>query len=141
MTFAANATPTVDPIGWFARAEMWLDNKGKGAWIAAMVLAFIVFWPVGLALLFYMIWSKQMFGKSCRRAHSRHHSHRMPTSGNSAFDAYRDETISRLENEQKSFEDFLQRLRDAKDKAEFDDFMNERATKADNISDAEPIQA
>ena len=39
----------------------WLDDRGKGAWIAAMVLGFIVFWPVGLALLAYMIWSKRMF--------------------------------------------------------------------------------
>ena len=40
---------------WFSRAEAWLDEKGKGAWIAAMVLGFIFFWPIGLALLAYMI--------------------------------------------------------------------------------------
>ena len=58
--------------GWFARSEAWLDDKGKGAWIAAMVLGFIFFWPVGLALLAYMIWSKRMFsGKSCTRRMSR----------------------------------------------------------------------
>ena len=48
----------------FARSETWLDCKGKGSWIAAMVLGFMFFWPVGLALLAYMIWSKKMFGKS-----------------------------------------------------------------------------
>jgi hypothetical protein len=33
------------------RGEDWLDAKGKWAWIAAMVLSFVIFWPVGLALL------------------------------------------------------------------------------------------
>ena len=50
---------------WPSRAEMWLDARGKGAWIAAMILGFIFFWPIGLALLAYMIWSKRMFSKSC----------------------------------------------------------------------------
>ena len=60
-----------------------------------------------------------MFGKSCRTK-SRHRMHVMASSGNSAFDAYRDETIQRLEEEQASFEAFLERLREAKDKSEFD---------------------
>ncbi|MCA2000090.1 MAG: DUF2852 domain-containing protein, partial [Hyphomicrobiales bacterium] len=37
-----------------------LDDWGKPAWIAAMILGFIVFWPIGLAILFYMIWSGRM---------------------------------------------------------------------------------
>lgn len=49
------------------------------------------------------------------------------SSGNLAFDAYRDDTLKRLEDEQTAFQAFLQRLRDAKDKTEFDQFMNERA--------------
>jgi hypothetical protein len=32
-----------------------MDRRGKGAWMAAMILGMIFFWPVGLALLFYMI--------------------------------------------------------------------------------------
>lgn len=131
MTSVATATPTTTHMGWFSRSEAWLDSKGKGAWIAAMVLGFVFFWPVGLALLFYMIWSKKgMFGKSCRTSKSRRHMHVMASSGNSAFDAYRDETISRLEEEQANFERFLERLREAKDKSEFDQFMDERAKKA-----------
>ncbi len=43
------------------RAEAWLDERGRFAWIAAMVLGFIFIWPVGLAFLAYMIWSKRMF--------------------------------------------------------------------------------
>ena len=51
---------------------------------------------------------------------------RGPSSGNSAFDEYRQETLRRLEDEQKEFQDFLARLRMARDKAEFDQFMAER---------------
>ena len=120
---------------WFTRAEGWLDERGKGAWIAAMVLGFIFAWPVGLALLAYMIWSKRMFSGSCanRRSASAHRSYfktAMKSSGNNAFDAYKSETLRRLEEEQDHFESFLQRLRDAKDKAEFDQFMQDRARRA-----------
>ena len=34
-----------------------LDDYGKPAWIAVMVAGFIVFWPLGLAILGYMVWS------------------------------------------------------------------------------------
>lgn len=129
---AAYTAPTTHRMGWLSRSEAWLDSKGKGAWIAAMVLGFVFFWPVGLALLFYMIWSKQMFGKNCSRRNSmtRHGFHSMKSSGNSAFDAYKADTLRRLEEEQEQFETFLQRLRDAKDKAEFDQFMDDRARNA-----------
>ena len=46
-----------------------------------------------------------------------------PSSGNRAFDEYREETLRRLEDEQREFMSFLDRLRHAKDKAEFDQFM------------------
>jgi len=121
--------------GFFARTESWLDERGKGAWIAAMVLGFVFFWPVGLALLAYMIWSKRMFSKSrhsVARHSGRYARHAMKSSGNSAFDAYKMETLRRLEEEQGNFEAFLERLREAKDKAEFDQFMDDRATKADD---------
>jgi hypothetical protein len=48
------------------------------------------------------------------------------SSGNRAFDEYRSETLKRLEEEQKEFKEFLERLRFAKDRSEFDQFMNER---------------
>lgn len=53
----------------------------------------------------------------------------MRSTGNSAFDAYKSDTLRRLEEEQDQFEAFLERLRDAKDKAEFDQFMDDRAAK------------
>ena len=96
-----------------------------------MVLGFIFFWPVGLALLAYMIWSKRMFsGKSCTKRGSRHMT-RHSTTGNAAFDAYKADTLRRLQEEQENFENFLERLREAKDKAEFDQFMDDRAKRND----------
>ena len=126
-------TPAAANMSWFGRAEAWLDHHGKGAWIGAMVLGFIFFWPVGLALLAYMIWSKRMFSKgSCvARRHSMSARYAaMKPSGNSAFDAYKEETLRRLEDEQDAFQAFLERLRAAKDKSEFDQFMDERARSA-----------
>ena len=49
-----------------------------------------------------------------------------PSSGNRAFDDYRTETLRRLEDEQREFKEFLERLRFAKDREEFDQFMSER---------------
>ena len=51
------------------------------------------------------------------------------SSGNHAFDEYRAETLRRLEDEQKDFSSFLERLRFAKDKAEFDQFMADRRSR------------
>jgi Protein of unknown function (DUF2852) len=111
-----------------------LDELGRGAWIALMVLGFIVWWPVGLAILAFSLWSGRM---GCWNHH-----HGMArwqgmsagrdwwgpqrSSGNRAFDEYRTETLRRLEEEQREFREFLDRLRMAKDKAEFDQFMAER---------------
>ncbi len=141
MTSAAYDAPLPAKAGWLTRAEAWLDDKGKGAWIAVMVLGFIFFWPVGLALLAYMIWSKRMFSKSCRaRGHSarRNAMAAIKPSGNSAFDAYKEETLHRLQSEQDAFEAFLERLREAKDKAEFDQFMEDREKRA--AEDAKTVE-
>lgn len=148
--------PTTAAPGGFSsrlrRAEAWLDDRGKGAWLAAMVLGFIVFWPLGLGLLAYMIWSKRMFSRiDCaqRRAErfNRHAEHRarhwsmmqaMRPSGNAAFDSYKSDMLRRLEEEQSAFESFLQRLREAKDKSEFDAFMEDRA-RANRATDAADV--
>lgn len=115
----------MNPIAqWLTSVRDWLDARGRSAWIAAMILGFIFVWPLGLALLFYMIWSNRM---SCKGKKFRSTPFGMKSTGNSAFDAYRDETIKRLEEEQTAFQAFMQRLRDAKDKTEFDMFMNERS--------------
>ena len=116
-----------------------IDEYGRPAWIALMILGFIIFWPLGLALLAFIIWSGRMGWKSgsCGWHHGHGHAHMggrgtwwtPPTSGNRAFDEYREETLKRLEQEQSEFKDFLDRLRFAKDKTEFDQFMAERRTR------------
>ncbi len=133
-----------------------LDELGRPAWIALMVLSFIAFWPLGLAILAFLIWSGRMgcghYGSYDRWQHKmsrmQEKMDRMrdrmgdvqrnafgsgfgpwgspPSSGNRAFDEYRRETLQRLEEEQREFRDFLERLRFAKDKTEFDQFMAER---------------
>ena len=114
-----------------------LDELGKPAWIALMVLAFCVAWPLGLAVLAFAIGSGRM---GCGKGYDMSRWGRgggmrgagtwwqppQRTSGNRAFDEYRTETIRRLEDEQREFHDFLDRLRLAKDKSEFDQFMAER---------------
>ena len=57
-------------------------------------------------------------------------------SGNRAFDEYRAETLRRLEDEEKEFREFLNQLRFAKDKAEFDDFLANRRPPAPPEPDA-----
>ncbi|WP_410216516.1 DUF2852 domain-containing protein [Paracoccus sp. (in: a-proteobacteria)] len=111
-----------------SRGRDWLDQRGRPAWIVAMVLGFVAFWPIGLALLAYMIWSKRMFGCSKRSYSSRHV---VQSTGNTAFDAYREQTLKRLEDEHREFMDFLAKLREAKDKSEFDQFMEKRGEKTD----------
>ena len=121
-----------------------LDEIGRPAWIALMVLSFIVYWPVGLAMLAFLIWSGRM---GCRHRGAGPGSGRWwqdaegaarrwygggyaRSSGNWAFDEYRAETLRRLEAEQREFRDFLERLRHAKDKAEFDQFMADRGRRS-----------
>jgi len=128
-----------------------LDEFGKPAWIALIILGFWAWWALGLAVLAFTIWSGRMgCGYHGGSGHWQHKMERMqrkmdwmrsrmaggpwtgapwggaPTSGNRAFDEYRTETLRRLEEEQREFRDFLERLRFAKDKTEFDQFMAER---------------
>jgi hypothetical protein len=133
--------------GWNPWALVW--SVPKPLLIAAMVLAFIAFWPIGLAVLFFMLGTGRI-GSRWGRRHGRHgpgpswtgdqpgngggcgwrggwrRDEAPPSSGNKAFDEYRLDTLRRLEEEQREFGAFLERLRFAKDKAEFDEFMAER---------------
>ena len=114
-----------------------LDEYGKPAWITAMIVGFIVWWPIGLGVLAYLIWSGRMGCGAWKREWKETDIGRevvrwgrgmtpcRPT-GNAAFDEYRDETLRRLEEEASEFQTFLSRLRKARDKAEFDQFMAER---------------
>ncbi len=150
--FAAGTPARPGPWSWPARAESWLDARGRKAWVLATVAAFILFWPLGLALLAYVIWSKKMSSCTARRLHHHDRAARWgggwsrgwngpsvyTPSGNVAFDAYKDSTLKRLEEEQAAFAAFLQRLRDARDKQEFDSFMEDRARAGREAPPADP---
>ena len=125
-----------------------LDHFGRPAWIILMIVSFMVYWPLGLVVLAFMIWSGRMGcgwqggpdrweHKMTRMQDKMDHlrgkmeQHRdwwgaPRSSGNRAFDDYRADTLRRLEEEQKEFREFLERLRLARDKTEFDQFMAER---------------
>ena len=107
------------------RARDWLDERGRPARIALAVIGFVVFWPIGLALLAYIIWSKRMRCNRWGQNHL-HRRHGMGRTGNTAFDSYREETLKRLEEERDAFLGFLEQLRAAKDRAEFDQFISSR---------------
>jgi hypothetical protein len=126
-------------------------HASRPLWIVAMILGFMFWWPVGLAVLFFTIGSRRMgcWGYGRRGGYqggwqgngappwanwksfwgcgggTQTQQQAAPSSGNRAFDEYRAETLRRLEEEQKEFGSFLDRLRFAKDKAEFDQFMAE----------------
>ena len=122
-----------------------LDELPKGAWIALVILGFWLWWPAGVAALGYLafgrhrqgwgpgrwhnlapeqgggVWNQGGKGWGCRSRRAT-----APQSGNRAFDEYRAETLKRLEEEQKEFLAYLDKLRQARDKSEFDAFMAER---------------
>ena len=122
----------------------WLDDVGKPAWIALAIVGFFLWWPLGLVVLgisdrertdvrmlefaarrrVAVAPQEQAQGWCGPRAQGGMR-HGMRSSGNRAFDEYRDETLRRLEEEEREFKEFLDRLRQAKDKAEFDQFMAE----------------
>lgn len=118
-----------------------LDDLPKGAWIAIMVVAFVLAWPIGLLVLGYLLWSGKMQSwrsdYRCSKRSRRRHGRRSRPTGNSAFDGYRSETLKRLEEEQEAFEAFLAQLRQAKDQKEFDEFMAMR-TRGDEGSGPSP---
>lgn len=116
-----------------------------------MVLGFIFFWPLGLAMLAYILWGDRMMsryeemrpgverafsngswrrGGSCRSGFT-------ARTGNAAFDDYRDAELKRLDEERariekmrQEFDDYVRNLRRARDQEEFDRFKASRDTPA-----------
>ncbi|TPQ36496.1 hypothetical protein C2U70_12525 [Bradyrhizobium guangdongense] len=140
-----------------------LETPWHPGWIAVTVLGFIIWWPIGLALLFFTLGSRRMSCWSHRDGdrwqnkmeRMQYKMDRMrdrmerrgfgfgfgpPTSGNRAFDEYRTETLRRLEEEQVEFKNFLDRLRHAKDKEEFDQFMAQHKPRPTPPNDQPPPQ-
>lgn len=105
--------------------------------IPVTIVALNIFWPAGIALALILGWrggfaptqgnsAVRDLGELIQKVQP---DSQKQTSGNATFDAYRTDTMARLEQEQVKFEGFLDRLRAAKDKVEFDQFMDDRATR------------
>jgi hypothetical protein len=142
---------------WAGRPSDNFDSRGFG-WhpgrIIVTIAAFIIWWPLGLAILAYSLWSRNMgcwsndrhgrwadkmdrmqFKMERMRDRMERRGQFASSSGNRAFDDYRTETLRRLEEEQVEFKNFLDRLRHAKDKEEFDAFMAQQRPRPTPPSD------
>ncbi len=119
-----------------------LDEIGRPAWIALTILGFWFWWPVGLAILAYLAFSR----RERRHAHGRWEFPAMrnrgrggvsftPASGNGAFDDFRWESLRLLEDDEREFVEYLERLRQARDKQEFDQFMADRRRRPEPAMD------
>jgi hypothetical protein len=128
---------------------MVTSNALRPAWtpltILLMVVGFFVFWPLGLAMLAYILWGDRIPEISRHfEGAKRDWSHRCNSrgagysrSGNVAFDGYREKELKRLEEERRrldeelrEFESFMHDLRRARDQEEFDRFMRDRSDKS-----------
>jgi Protein of unknown function (DUF2852) len=135
---------------WRRSASRWSPFE-----IIAMILGFVVFWPIGFAILGYKFWQSRnggpdlqtlatnkwedarammssnsgwACGGAARRAR-RFYS----ASGNAAFDEWRTAELVRLDEErrkldeaQREFAEYVDAIRRAKDREEFERFMAER---------------
>lgn len=119
--------------------------------IAMMVIGFMIFWPLGLAMIAYIIWGDRLdqFKADVNQATDKasdfftnRPSFKSPVSsgrtGNVAFDDWREAELRRLHEERikldemrAEFDDYARELRRAKDQKEFDRFMAHRAKEVD----------
>ncbi|WP_062226705.1 DUF2852 domain-containing protein [Aureimonas frigidaquae] len=125
------------------------------ATIALMVLGFIVYWPLGLAVLAYILWGDRLeafrtdVSRSTDRVMGSLRRSRVTTpfsaerTGNVAFDDWREAELTRLDEERRrldtaraEFEAYARELRRAKDQEEFDRFMRDRTSRNAPVVDA-----
>ncbi|CAN5411507.1 hypothetical protein BH10PSE7_BH10PSE7_34470 [soil metagenome] len=105
----------------------------KGRWtplgIVAVIAGFIVWWPLGLAAIAYILWGGSIDGlldeciQKVRDVFAARPA--APFASSEPFEVYRDTTLGRLEAEQARRADYLRRLREASDRAAFDRILSE----------------
>ena len=167
---SSNASQENSAWGGAGEGVYWRRGRcgGNYRWrpleLMAMVLGFIVFWPIGLAILGFKMWQRRsgyqgdlatfaqekadLARNACRswQGEARDTQRRwrggwqsggfgggMRPTGNTAFDDWRAGELSRLEEERRKLEDaerefaeHIDQLRRARDREEFDRFMNAR---------------
>lgn len=110
------------------------------ATIALMILGFMVFWPLGLAMIAYIVFGDRLdvFKRDINNAADSFAanfkpSHQTARTGNVAFDDWRESELDRLHEERRKldemreeFDNYMRELRRAKDQDEFDAFMADR---------------
>jgi len=149
---------------WRRYASRWTPFE-----VIAMVLGFIVFWPIGLAILGYKFLQRRHGGPdlqtlaaskwqeartamtsnaawgpwgsawSCGRMSRRANRYYASPTGNAAFDEWRQAELARLDEErrkldaaEREFAEYLEAIRRAKDREEFERFMAERRARSTN---------
>ena len=130
-----------------------LQSMIRPAWtpvtIAMMIVGFMIAWPLGLAVIAYIIWGDRLeaFKGEVNRATDsaaglfggKGALGGFDRTGNVAFDEWRTAELKRIEDERAKvaaarheFDEYLRELRRAKDEEEFRLFMAERAKRVDN---------
>ncbi len=154
MSYSSESASRPEP-GW--NGGTYHGGCGFARWrpleLLAMILGFIVFWPIGLAVIGFKVWQRRsgyqgdVFAFAEERARSARDACRgwksssgggwgfRPT-GNTAFDDWRAGELSRLEEErrkleaaEREFAEHIDQLRRARDREEFDRFMRDRGNR------------
>ncbi len=139
------------------------NSNWSGTNLAVMIGGFVLFPPIGFIALAWMVFGKNVDiigtikGKASKMSRSSHckgrgHRRHYGNTGNMAFDTYKAESISKLEEEmqrrkeqlkeeQTAFNEFVINLQQSKDQAEFNQFMKaqqaaENAAKNDKEDDS-----
>ena len=131
-----------------------LQSMIRPAWtpatIALTVAGFMIWFPLGLAMIAYILWGERLEAfkleanratddliGTFKRAGGRHGTPAsFGRSGNVAFDDWREEEMKRLDEERRrlarmetEFADYQRELRRAKDRTEFERFLRDRDNK------------
>jgi hypothetical protein len=100
--------------------------------VFAVILGFIVWWPLGMLAIGYILWGGSIDGlvddlATEAKKWFNHAPKKQSSTGNAAFDAYKEQTLKQLEEEEASFAAYIQKLREARDRDEFERFLSERS--------------
>ena len=96
--------------------------------IVAVVAAFWLFHPLGVALLLYFVWraARRNGGCAFRPGAPSRRWGEAASSRNAAFEERRRETLKRLDEEAEAFDAFARGRREARDREDFERFMDGR---------------